>query len=147
MKVILRDDVEKLGKAGEPVNVKSGYARNFLVPRGLAYVATPGALKRIEEEMKQLSRKIGREKIDAEEYAKKLSTVSITIPMKVGDEEKLYGSVTAQMISDSLGNLGYAIDKRAISLDEQIKTLGSHEVAVKLKHGVQGKVKVNVTAQ
>ncbi|MEO6939292.1 MAG: 50S ribosomal protein L9 [Candidatus Kapaibacterium sp.] len=147
MKVILRDDVEKLGKAGEPVNVKSGYARNFLVPRGLAYVATPGALKRIEEEMKQLSRKIGREKIDAEEYAQKLSTVSITIPMKVGDEEKLYGSVTAQMISDSLGNLGYAIDKRAISLDEQIKTLGSHEVAIKLKHGVQGKVKVNVTAQ
>jgi large subunit ribosomal protein L9 len=147
MKVILRDDVEKLGQAGEPVNVKSGYARNFLVPRGLAYVATPGALKRIEEEMKQLSRKIGREKIDAEEYAQKLSTVSITIPMKVGDEEKLYGSVTAQMISDSLGNLGYAIDKRAISLDEQIKTLGSHEVAIKLKHGVQGKVKVNVTAQ
>jgi large subunit ribosomal protein L9 len=147
MKVILREEVEKLGAAGEAVTVRDGYARNFLVPRGLAYVATEGALRRIEQEMKQRARQIDREKVDAEQYATKLSEVSITIPMKVGEEDRLYGSVTNQMISDSLGNQGYAIDRHAIVLEEPIRTLGQHDVAVRLKHGVKGKVRVNVVSE
>jgi len=147
MKVILRKEVEKLGKAGEAVTVRDGFARNFLVPRGLAYVATEGALRRIEEEMKQRSRVIAREKVDAEEFAKRLGDVSVTIPMKVGEEERLYGSVTSRMVSENLGNQGFAIDSRSIVLDEPIRTLGSHDVSIKLKHGVQGKVRVNVIAE
>jgi large subunit ribosomal protein L9 len=147
MKVILREEVEKLGNAGDVVSVRDGFARNFLVPRGLAYVATEGGLRRIEQEMKQRARRTEREKGEAEVYAQKLGDVSITIPMKVGEEDRLYGSVTNQMISDGLGNQGHAIDRRSILLDEPIKTLGQHEVAVRLRHGVQAKVRVNVIAQ
>lgn len=147
MKIILREDVEKLGEAGSVATVRDGYARNFLVPRGLAYPATAGALKKIEGEMKQRTRRIDREKVDIQAIADKLSQVTITIPMKVGEESRLYGSVTNQMISDRLGNQGYAIDRRAIVLDDQIKTLGSHDVPVRLKHGVMGSVRVNVVSE
>lgn len=147
MKIILREDVAKLGNAGEAVTVRDGYARNFLVPRGLAYVATEGALKRIEQEMKLRARVIEKEKGEIEEYAKKLDGITVTIPMRVGEEDRLYGSVTSQMISDGLGNQGFDIDRRLIQLDEPIKTLGSHEVNIRFKHGVPGKVRVNVTAE
>jgi large subunit ribosomal protein L9 len=147
MKVILREDVEKLGAAGEAVTVRNGYARNFLVPRGLASVATEGALNRIERERKQRGRRIEQEKVGIEEFAKKLEAVTVTIPMRVGEESRLYGSVTSQMLSDSLGNLGFEVDRRTIDLSEGIKTLGSHEVPVRLKHGVQGKFRVNVVAE
>jgi large subunit ribosomal protein L9 len=147
MKVILRDEVLKLGQAGDAVTVKAGFARNYLVPRGLAYVATEGALRKIEHEMKQRSKVIERERLGAEEYAKQLEGVTVTIPMRVGEEDRLYGSVTAQMLSDGLMNQGYNIDRRTIQLDDPIRTLGSHEVAVRLKHGVQGKFRVNVVAE
>lgn len=147
MKVILREEVEKLGAAGDVATVRDGYARNFLVPRGLAYVATEGALKRIEAEMKQRSRRIEKEKQEMEAYAQRLESVSVTIPMRVGEESRLYGSVTSQMIADGLGNQGYAVDRRAIQLPDPIKTLGQHEVPVKLRHGVQGKIRVNVIAE
>ncbi len=147
MKVILREEVAKLGKPGEAVTVRDGFARNFLVPRGLAYVATEGALRKIEHEMRQLAKTIEREKLSAEEYAKKIETVIVTIPMRVGEEERLYGSVTAQMLSDSLMNQGYEIDRRAIILDEPIRTLGAHDVNVRLKHGVQAKFRLNVVAE
>jgi len=147
MKVILREDVAKLGTAGEAVTVRNGFARNFLVPRGLAYMATEGSLRKIEQEMKQRARVIEREKITQEEFAKRLEGVVVTIPMRVGEENRLYGSVTAQMISESLGNQGYEIDRRSIVLDEPIRTLGSHDVTVHLKHGVQGKFRVNVISE
>ncbi len=147
MKVILRDEVAKLGAAGEAVTVKDGFARNYLVPRKLAYAATPGALKKIEHEMRQRARIVEREKMSAEEYAKRLETVTVTVPMRVGEEDRLYGSVTAQMIADNLDRQGYDVDRRSIALDEPIRTLGSHEVAVRLKHGVQGKFRVNVVAE
>ena len=89
MQVVLRQDVEKLGEAGSVVTVKDGYARNFLVPRKLAYVATPGALKRIEQEMKQLAKKIDLEKMELSQVAEKIALLTVTIPMKVGEEEKL----------------------------------------------------------
>ena len=147
MKVILREDIETLGTAGEVINVKDGYARNFLVPRRLVYVATASALKRIEQEMKVRGKKIEIEKADQSQLAAKLSEVSVTIPMRVGEEEKLYGSVTAMMIAESLTNQGYNIDRRSIASDEPIRTLGSHEVTIKLKHGVTATVKVNVVAE
>jgi large subunit ribosomal protein L9 len=147
MKVILRDDVAKLGNAGEAVNVKNGFARNFLVPRQLAYVATPGSLKKIEHEMRARARVIDRERMSAEEYAKRLEAVIVTVPMRVGDENRLYGSVTAQMLSDNLERQGYDIDRRMIHMEEQIRTLGAHDVIVRLKHGVQGKFRVNVVAE
>jgi large subunit ribosomal protein L9 len=147
MKVILREDVAKLGTAGEAVTVRNGFARNFLVPRGLAYMATEGSLRKIEQEMKQRARVIEREKITQEEFAKRLEGVVVTIPMRVGEENRLYGSVTAQMISESIGNQGYEIDRRTIVLDDPIRTLGSHDVTVHLKHGVQGKFRVNVISE
>lgn len=147
MKIILREDVEALGEAGQVVTVRDGYARNFLVPRGLAYVANEGALKRIDNEMKQRARRIEREKVDIQAHADKLSQASITIPMRVGEEDRLYGSVTNQMIAERLGNQGYAVDRRAIVLDEPIKTLGQHDVQVRLKHGVMATIRVNVTAE
>jgi large subunit ribosomal protein L9 len=147
MKIILREDVEKLGNAGEVASVRDGYARNFLVPRGLAYVATAGALKKIEGEMKQRAKRIDREKVEIQGVADKLSGVSITIPMKVGEEDRLYGSVTNQVIAERLGQQGYAVDRRSIVLEEPIRTLGQHEVQVRLKHGVMGTVKVNVIAE
>ncbi|HYM21166.1 MAG TPA: 50S ribosomal protein L9 [Candidatus Kapabacteria bacterium] len=147
MKVILREDVEKIGAAGEVVNVKDGYARNFLVPRRLAYAATSGALRRIEQEMKVRAKKVEVEKADLTVLASKLSEVSVTIPMRVGEEEKLYGSVTPIMIADSLNNQGYAVDRRSIVIEEPIRTLGSHEVNVKFKHGVAAAVRVNVIAE
>jgi large subunit ribosomal protein L9 len=147
MKIILREDVEKLGNAGEVASVRDGYARNFLVPRGLAYVATAGALKKIEGEMKQRAKRIDREKVEIQAVADKLSGVSITIPMKVGEEDRLYGSVTNQVIAERLGQQGYAVDRRSIVLEEPIRTLGQHDVSVRLKHGVMGTVKVNVIAE
>jgi large subunit ribosomal protein L9 len=147
MKVILREDVTKLGDAGHVVTVRDGYARNFLVPRGLAYVATEGALKKIEQEMKLRARRIEVEKGDLQAYANKLEGVTVTIPMKVGEEDRLYGSVTNQMLAESLGNQGFDIDRRQIVLDEPIKTLGAHEVPVHFKHGVTGKFRLNVISE
>ena len=147
MKVILREDVAKLGTAGEAVTVRDGFGRNFLVPRGLAYVATEGALRKIEHEMKKRAKIIERERLSAEEYAKRLDNVTVTVPMRVGEENRLYGSVTAQMLSDGLGNQGFEIDRRSIVLDEPIRTLGSHDVTVHFKHGVTGHFRVNVISE
>ena len=147
MQIILRQDVEKLGSAGELVNVKDGYARNFLVPRKLAYVASAGAKKRMEQEMKQIVKKIELEKMSLVQIAAKISELSVTIPMRVGEESRLYGSVTNVKISEGLMNQGYNIDRHQIVLDEPIRTLGSHEITVKMKHGVTATVKVNVVAE
>lgn len=147
MKVILREDIETLGGAGEVVSVKDGYARNFLVPRKLAYVATPSALKRIEQEMKIRGKKIDIERANLVEVAAKLADIAVTIPMKVGEEERLYGSVTPMMVAESLANQGFALDRRMIAFDEPIRTLGAHEVAIKFKHGVSATVRVNVIAE
>ncbi|MCX6121597.1 MAG: 50S ribosomal protein L9 [Ignavibacteriales bacterium] len=142
MKVILRKDSEKLGHVSEVVSVKDGYARNYLIPRGMAYEATDGSLRQLEEENKQQSRRTDKEHIQAEALAANLEKVSITIKMKVGEEEKLFGSVTAQMIADALIEKDITLDKRQIELEEPLKALGIYDVPVKLSHGVSGKIKV-----
>jgi len=142
MKVILRKDFEQLGKVGDVRDVKDGYARNYLIPRSIAYEATPGALRTLEEEKKQITRRVEKERLEAEKMAIALESTSVTLSMKVGEDEKLFGSVTSQMIADALNEKGIALDKRSIELGDSIKALGIYDVPVKLAAGVMGKVKV-----
>jgi large subunit ribosomal protein L9 len=142
MKVILRKNVDNLGQMGEIVTVKDGYARNYLIPRSYAYLATPGAIKALEFEKKQYVKKQATEKAEAETLAAKFSEIQVSITMKVGEEGKLYGSVTSQMISEQLMKQSYDIDKRNIIIDEPIKTLGVFDVKVKLYTDVFATIKV-----
>src|SRR5512137_1594664 len=147
MKVILRKEHEKLGQIGTLTDVKDGYARNYLIPRGIAYPATAGSMHALEEEKKQAERRSAKEMKESEKLAATLEKVSITIKMKVGEDEKLFGSVTSQMLSDALKEQGLTIDKRVIDLEEPIKALGIYTVNVKLHANVVGKVKVWVVAE
>lgn len=147
MKVILRKEHEKLGQIGALVDVKDGYARNFLIPRGLAYPATEGSMRALEEEKKQAEQRVAKELKGSEKLASDLEKVSITLQMKVGEEEKLFGSVTSQMVADALKEKGYEIDKRIIDLEEPIKALGIYSVPVKLHANVTAKVKVWVVRE
>jgi large subunit ribosomal protein L9 len=147
MKVILRQDFEQLGKLGDVVEVKDGYARNYLIPRKIAYHATPSAIRILEEEKKQYARKLEKQKTGSEKLAAELEKISLTIQMKVGEDDKLFGSVTSQMIADGLQEKGITLDKRWIELEEPIKALGIYEVPVKLPGGVMAKVEVWVVRE
>ncbi len=147
MKVILRKDFEQLGKIGDLVEVKNGYARNFLLPRQIAYVATKGNIRALEEEKQQYAKKEIKQLNAAKTLAEELSNVSITIPVKVGEEDKIFGSVTTQMIADALKEKNYDIDKRKIILEEPIKALGIYEVNIKLHNDVNTVVKTWVVRE
>ena len=147
MKVILRQNYSQLGNIGDVVEVKNGFARNFLIPRSIAFRATEGNLNALEQEKKQLARKEEKVVQDSEKLAAQLGSVSLTITMKVGEDDKLFGAVTSQMIADSLVEKGFSIDKRIIELEEPIKTLGIFEVPVKLHTQVSAKVKVWVVRE
>ena len=147
MKVILRQDHEKLGKMGETINVKDGYARNYLIPRNIAYPASEGNLRALEEEKKQHARRAEKDLRVAEKLAQELEKISITIKMKVGEDDRLFGSVTSQVITDALKEKGYTVDKRVVELDDPIKALGIYTVNVKLHANVTGKVKVWVVRE
>ena len=147
MKVILRKDFEQLGNLGQVVEVKDGYARNFLIPRNIAYQATPSSLKMLEEEKKQHAKRADKEKKTSETLGSQLEKISLTIKMKVGEDDKLFGSVTSQMISEALKEKGITLDKRQIELDDSVKALGIYDVNVKLPGGVTRKVKVWVVRE
>lgn len=147
MKVILRKDFEQLGRIGEVVDVKDGYARNFLLPRQIAYIATAGSIRALEEEKKQVAKKLSKELEEAQKLSTELENVSVTIPVKVGEEDKLFGTVTTQMIADSLKEKGYDIDKRKIEITEPIKALGIYSINVKLHHDVTAVVKTWVVRE
>ncbi len=142
MRVILRLDVDKLGIMGDIVNVKDGYARNYLIPRGYAYLATDGAMKRLEAEKRQYLKRMEEEKGKAEALAEKIVDVQISIAMKVGEEGRLYGSVTPQMIGQELALKGHDIDRRHIVIEDAIKSLGVFDVKVKLHPEVVATLKV-----
>lgn len=142
MKVILRENLDNLGEIGDVVEVKDGYARNFLIPRKLAYEANTKNLAELEAQRKQLERKIQKEKINAEKTREELEKVSLTIQMKVGEDGKLFGSVTTQLIADSLKEKGFDIDRKAITIPEPIKSLGIYTVEIRLHKEVEAKVKV-----
>ncbi len=147
MKVILRQDYEPLGKIGDVVDVKDGYARNFLIPKKIVYPATPGSIKAVEEERKHLQFKLNREKKAAELLATELEKVSVTIPVEVGEEDRIHGTVTTQMVADALVEKGYEIDKRKIELEDQIRTLGIYHAKIKLHPEVTATVKVWVVKE
>jgi large subunit ribosomal protein L9 len=147
MKVILRQEFDQLGHVGDVVEVKEGYARNYLIPRNIAYLATASSVHQLEEEKKQHGRALEKEKRASEKLAAELEKVSITIQMKVGEDEKLFGSVTNQMIAESLKEKGLTIDKRQIELEDSIKALGIYTVNVKLPGSVIGNVKVWVVRE
>ena len=147
MKLLLREDVENLGKGGELVDVKPGYGRNYLLPRGLAVVANPKNVRELEHQKKIAEAKAAKMKASAEAVAKRLAETPVGLKRKVGEQEKLYGSVTALDIVEALAARGLQLDRRTIDLAEPIKTLGDFEVAVKLHREVIGKVKVKVEAE
>ncbi|HEY6110239.1 MAG TPA: 50S ribosomal protein L9 [Gemmatimonadales bacterium] len=147
MEIILRLDVQHLGRAGEVVKVKDGYARNYLLPKGLAYPATEGNRKRVTFEADRLARLAETEKQSAEGEAAKLAGVSLTFPMKVGEEDKLYGSVTASDIQRRLEEQGIHVDKRKIDLPEPIRSLGEFRVGIKLHAEVRPELTVVVVKE
>jgi large subunit ribosomal protein L9 len=147
MKLILREDVENLGRGGDVVDVKPGYGRNFLLPRGLAVAANPKNLREIEHQKAVATAKAAKLKASAEAVAKRLAETPITLKRKVGEQDKLFGSVTALDIAEALSARGLQLDRRAIDLSEPIKTVGDFEVPVKLHHDVVGKAKVKVEAE
>jgi large subunit ribosomal protein L9 len=147
MEVILREDVKSLGKAGELVRVKPGYARNFLLPKGLAFEASEGNKKRIAAESKARAARAAAEKSEAQTYAARLGTVTLALTGKAGEEGKLFGSITAQDVATALAAQGYEVDRRKIELEHPIKTLGFHTVGIRLHPEVRAEVRVSVVAE
>lgn len=139
--LILLDDVEKLGLAGDEVHVAPGYARNYLLPRGLAAKATPGTLRLVESRKAMIAARRAKELEDARALAAKLAEVELSIAMQATEDEQLFGSVTARMIAEQLAAQGFNVEHSRIKLDP-IKTLGSFEVEIKLHADVTAKVKV-----
>ena len=144
MKVILLEDVRGSGKSGDVVKVSDGYARNLLIPKGLAMEATPQNLKQLEKKKEAMAKKAAENKAQALETKKLLEETAVTVKAKAGENGKVFGSITSKDISDALKELGYEIDKKKIQLDAPIKTTGITEVSIKLFTEVTGKVKVNV---
>ena len=136
--------MDNLGKSGEVVNVKPGYARNYLLPRGLAIKATAGDIARVEHEKRVIAARTAKLSKAAQAEADKLSSVSVTITRAVGEEDKLYGSVTNRDISEALREKGVVVDSKKIHLAEPIKALGEFEVPVKLGRGVTATIKITV---
>jgi large subunit ribosomal protein L9 len=147
MKVILRADIDRLGKLGEVVKVAPGYARNYLVPKKLAYPATGGNLKRIEFEKHRAAQQVARDVEEARKLAKKMKDLSLTFQVKAGEEEKLYGSVNSADIAEEAAKQGFEIDRRKILLEEPIKQLGVYTIQVRLHSGVTTELKVWVVKE
>ena len=147
MKVLLKRDFDLLGTAGEVKDVKDGYARNYLIPKGIATLATPSSLKSFEEDRRQQGRKILRETNDAKIIASRIESDSVTITVKTAEEGKIYGSVSPAMVHDALSEKGYNIDKRKIVMPEHIKSLGDYTVDIKLYTDVIAKLKVSVISE
>ena len=147
MKVILLQEVEKLGAEGSVVSVKDGYGRNFLIPRGLAKLATTGAVKAWQEERKQASRKLAQRKDDAQNLAKELAKLDLVLTAKVGEENRIFGSVTAQQIVEALSHEGVTVDRRKVELAEEVRHLGVYSAFVKLHAEVTAEIKFRVEGE
>jgi large subunit ribosomal protein L9 len=139
--------VDKVGRSGDVVTVKDGFGRNFLLPRGLAYLATDGNRKRLAAESAQKDKKHGAEVAAAQDVARKLEALSLTFTMKAGEGDKLFGSVTTSDIADRLKAEGFTVDKKQVELDEPLKALGVYKVAVRLHHEVKPDVRIWVVKE
>lgn len=149
IKVILRQDVADVGNSGDVVTVKPGFARNFLLPRGLAFEATAANIKRLDEEKRRGEAKVKKDRLEADRRAAQLENVSLTFQANAGEEGKLFGSITSGDIADRLKEQGldFTVDKRDIELDEPIKALGVYTVPVRLHQDVKPEVKIWVIKQ
>src|SRR3954468_3633658 len=142
MQVILKEDMDNLGKSGDVVNVKPGYGRNYLLPRGLAVIATADDVSRVAHDKRVIAARTAKLAKEAQAEANRLSQVTVSIARAVGDEDKLFGSVTSRDIAEALAEQKVTVDAKKIHLDEPIKALGMTEVPVKLGRGVTAKIKV-----
>ena len=147
MEVILREDIEKLGSRGQIVKVADGYARNFLLPKRLAVVATEANKKIVEQERQAHLRREAKEKAAAEDLAKMMAGTVLTIAQKAGEQEQLFGSVTAKDIAEALVQQGYHVDRRKIHLEDPIKQLGDFKVPVRLHREVTVEITVQVVPE
>ncbi len=147
MQVILREDVEKLGTRGQAVNVADGYARNYLLPKRLAVAATAANMKLIEQERLAGLRREVREQSDAQDLAKLMTGVTVTLAQKAGEHDQLFGSVTAKDITEALAAQKYEIDRRKIHLEDPIKQLGEYKVPIRLHHDVTVEITVQVVKE
>ncbi len=147
MEVILNESIESLGKAGDIVNVADGYARNYLIPKGLAIVANKKNVVQLERQRAAILEKAAKIKEEYEALANQLAKLEIEIPVKVGEEEKLYGSVTSMDIAKAIEEKGYNVDRKKILLSEPIKALGEYDIDIKLSPDVTATVKVKVVPE
>lgn len=147
MKVIIRKDFESLGKVGEVVEVKNGYARNYLIPKGIALKADQKNVKLLQAEQQQIQFKLSKDIKSAEKVAEKLNNISCTATVTVGEEDKVFGSVTTQDIAELLSDKGFDIDRKKILLDEPIKALGIYTIPIKLHTEVEAKIKLWVVKE
>lgn len=144
MKVILLQEVDNLGEEGEIVTVKPGYGRNYLIPQGLARIATKGTVKARQEELRQRARKLEKAREDAERLADELAKTEVVVYAKVGEENRIFGTVTPTQVADGLVQQGHLIDRRNVTIDEDIRMIGVYTATVKLHSKVKGTVKVRV---
>jgi len=147
MKLILKEDVEKLGESGDIVDVKPGYGRNYLIPQGKAIMATDGAVKQLEMIKEKAERRAELTIEKAQDMADRLETTSVTIPVSVGEDERIHGSVTNQDIADALAERDIEIDRRKIEIDQDIKTLGEYTATVNLLNEIKATIKVWVVKE
>lgn len=147
MKLILREDVDKLGNSGDIVEVKPGYGRNYLIPQGKAVMATEGALKQIEMIKEKAARRAELTIEKAQELAERLETTSVTIPVSVGEDERIHGSVTNKDVADALAERDIEIDRRKIEIDQDIKTLGEYTATISLVGDIKPSIKVWVVKE
>ena len=147
MKIILTQSVDTLGKAGDIVNVKPGYGRNYIIPKGLGVIATPAMIRATKQDIERKAIKEAKSKDNLQIIADKLNTVKLTFSLKAGEDDKLFGSVTTQMISDALDEKGYKVDKKYITTDETIKSLGNYSAIIDFGDEITAKVKLKVNAE
>ena len=147
MKIILLKSHENLGNVGDIVNVKPGYARNYLFPNEIATVASESNRKKLDSFLKAQELKEAKNRTNMELLFKQLNKVTLKFELESGEDDKLFGSVTSQMIIDALADLGYTVDKKEIIIDESIKTLGSHFIHINLDYELKAKVKVKVSSK
>jgi large subunit ribosomal protein L9 len=148
MEIILTTDVDKLGSKDEVVTVRPGYARNFLIPRGMAIVATSSSIKQLEENLRQRSHKEAKVLAEATKIAEKIATLTLRIGAKAGENGKIFGSVNALQIAEALGKLGFSVDRKDVDIQEDhIKQLGNYEATVKLHKQVRQVVKFEVVGE
>tara|TARA_X000001036_G_C20328240_1_gene663368 strand:+ start:202 stop:651 length:450 start_codon:yes stop_codon:yes gene_type:complete len=147
MKIILKQSVETLGNAGDIVSVKPGYGRNYLIPKGIGVLATKSSIEATKNDLELKAMKEAKSKQDLQLVADKLNNVKLSFSLKAGEDEKLFGSVTTQMISSSLEDKGFTVDKKYISIEDPIKTLGNYFAKVDFGSGIEGRIKLKVISE